>query len=147
LQIVIQIDPHTDLIQLPPPSRKEQLRKLTAGYYGLVFTYLKQLWQPEVKLIPDIKIPRPGTNKSSFYDEVQTFSHLWKGKIRYGSALMHQGKSAKFAYVDSRIPVQIEHIFCAEQALTDGTNLSANFALVHCFQRGPDGLDFPWNTQ
>jgi hypothetical protein len=19
--------------------------------------------------------------------------------------------------------------------------------LVHCFQRGPDGLDFPWNTQ
>jgi hypothetical protein len=144
---MIHIDPQTDQIQLPPPSRKENLRKLSAGYYGLVFAYLKQLWQPQVELIPDIEVPRPGTNQSSFYGEVQTFSHLWKGKIRYGSALMHRGKSAKFAFVDTRIPIQIEHIFRVEQALADGTNLTAIFALVRCFQRGPDGLDFPWNTR
>jgi hypothetical protein len=76
---------------------------------------------------------------------VESFSHLWVQKRRYGAASQHRGKSAQYAYIDARIPVRIQYLFRVQQKLADESTLTAGFAIVNRFQVNTNIMDFPWD--
>ena len=80
----------------------------------------------------------------SFEGSVRSYSHVWIKSQRYGAATAHRGKSARYAYIDIRKPVEIQYIFRAELSRVHGPSLLANFVLIREFQRGEDLPRFPW---
>ncbi|KAF7343039.1 hypothetical protein MVEN_01734200 [Mycena venus] len=133
----------TDAIQFPKFSQEQSLRQLGPGYYSLVFNYLKSLWSSQITLVPDIALVDNHT-EHSFSGNVQSFSHIWVHRRRHGAGTQHRGKSAQYAYIDTRIPVYIKYILRADEPLQDGSKLTANFAIVQRFQDNTVFRDFPW---
>ncbi|KAJ6554294.1 hypothetical protein B0H19DRAFT_1293882 [Mycena capillaripes] len=113
-----------DAIQFPLFSQELVLRTLGPGYYKLVFDYLKSLWAARVKLVSDVELVESNT-QHSFLGHVQSFSHIWIHRRRHGAGSQHRGKSAQYAYIDSRVPVKIERIFRAQENISDGSKLIA----------------------
>jgi hypothetical protein len=108
-----------------------------------VFKYLKHLWSSTITLIPDVELTKDDS-EMSFTGDVQSFSHVWVRKRRYGAATQHRGKSAQYAYMDARVPMQIQHILRVKETLPDGKKLTASFAIVHRFQLS-NMFNFPWD--
>jgi hypothetical protein len=85
-------------------------------------------------------------NGVRFTGDVSSFSHIWLKKQRYGAASTTRGQSAKYAYIDTRIPVEIQYIFRAtqEHPTLGESELLAEFAVVRRFQRDDELPNFPW---
>lgn len=95
-------------------------------------------------LIEDINV-NEHEGDETFGGSIRSYSHIWIKGQRYGAATAHRGKSARYAYVDNRKPVEIQYIFQAEHRREQAPSLLANFALVREFQRGDDLPRFPWD--
>ena len=119
------------------------LRNLGPGIYRAVYTYLRNLWAPQVNLIAGVPAAGSAPNTVSFSGNAVSYANIRRGKQLYSSANAHHGRSAQFAYVNGRIPVKIDYILQAKQSF-DETTLVASFAVVRCFQSGHDMPDFPW---
>ncbi|KAJ6530158.1 hypothetical protein B0H19DRAFT_1273823 [Mycena capillaripes] len=140
----VQTQSNPDEIDYPKFSQSKSLRQLGSGYYRLVFEYLEQLWAPQFVLVPDVSIPS-NQKEISFSGDVQSFSHLWVKKRRYGAGEEHRGQTAKYAYIDGRIPVRIDHLFRVQHKLGEEKHLSASFAILRRFQACTQIVDFPWD--
>ncbi|KAJ6582600.1 hypothetical protein DFH09DRAFT_1245975 [Mycena vulgaris] len=92
----VQAERNPNPIDFPRYSKPAVLRELGPGYYGLVFDYLKDLWRSKAVLIPDVELTQNG-DQLSFSGDVESFSHLWVHKRRYGAASQHRGKSAQYS--------------------------------------------------
>ncbi|KAJ7247687.1 hypothetical protein C8J57DRAFT_1240624 [Mycena rebaudengoi] len=128
-------------IEFPPHPQTKIVHQLGEGYYSLVFKYLQELWVDQITLIPDVSLEEG--NESSFLGNVESFSHIWVERWRYGAGKEHRGQSAQYAYTDERIPVHIEHIYRANQSISVDNTLAASFAIVRRFQPDADIWDFP----
>ncbi|KAJ7051311.1 hypothetical protein C8F01DRAFT_1222141 [Mycena amicta] len=127
-------------VQFPRSTEKVYLRAM--GLYPMVLEHLKERWRNVVELVPDVQIPGP--NQLSLSDCVVSYSHVWFEKRRYGASTHPRGQSARYGYMDSRIPVQIQHIFRVACETETGQKLEANIALARRFRRS-NILDFPWD--
>jgi hypothetical protein len=116
------------------------------GYYRIALKYLQNLWEAVLPLYSDLGQDGPA-HSTIFTGIVKSFSHFWMTKQRYGAATSHRGKSSRYAYIDGRIPVEIQHIFQASQEHDLGEPLVANFAVVRRFLRGNDIPEFPWQLR
>ncbi|KAK7039964.1 hypothetical protein R3P38DRAFT_3350014 [Favolaschia claudopus] len=125
-------------------SQSQSLRELGPGYYKLVFDFLKLQWRSDITLVADIDLTK-GNNELSFSGRVRSFSHVWIKKQRFGAATQHRGKSAQYAYIDNRVPVNIMYILQAEETLWDESKVSSQFAIVRRFQENTVIQDFPWD--
>jgi len=128
----------------PRTSRHIDLRTLGPGYYGLVFQHLKQLWKDDTALVEDINI-HEHEGAETFTGSVRSYSHMRIKSLRYGAATAHRGKSARYAYINTREPVEIQYIFQAELRREHAPSLLADFALIRKFRRGDDLPRFPWD--
>ncbi|KAJ7696410.1 hypothetical protein B0H16DRAFT_1350491, partial [Mycena metata] len=125
-------------------TNPRNLRQLGPGYYNAVFEHLLAKWASEIELIPDVELSEDD-NQQSFLGDVESFSHVWISKQRYGAGAHHRGKSAQYGYIDGRIPVHIEYIFRVSQTLADARKLVASCAVVRRFQPNTVIPDFPWD--
>lgn len=132
----------SDAVELSKFPKQQSLRELGHGYYHLVFEYLKALWAAHATLVLDVELEKAGEHSLS--GDVQSYSHGWVHGRRHGAATQHRGQSAQYAYIDHRIPVQIQHIFRVEERFTDTQTLTANLAIVRRFQEDPVIFNFPW---
>ncbi|KAJ7603249.1 hypothetical protein DFH06DRAFT_1114701 [Mycena polygramma] len=139
----VQTASNPDEIDYPKFPKLKTLRAIGPGYYRLVFDYLKSLWATQCVVIPDVSNPTD-EREISFSGEVQSFSHLWVKKRRYGAGDEHRGQSAKYAYIDGRVPVHIDHLFRVTQELEQDTQLSASFAIVRRFRPCTTIFNWPW---
>ena len=140
---IVQLTYLLDHIDFLSNSTSLNLRALPAGYYGLVLAYLQQLWRDDISLVADLNMDHIGNN-ATFDGSVRSYSHVKLKSLRYGAATAHQGKSARYAYLDHRLPVEIQYIFQVRQARDEQAPLITNIALVHQFTRGDDLPVFPW---
>lgn len=134
----------TDAVEFSRFPKPQILREIGAGYYHAVFEHLRVLWSSKVELVPDVELTEHA-GQMSFTGEVESFSHVWIKKLRYGAASHHRGRSAQYAYIDNRVPVHIQHIFRLTQTLENGEKLSTGCAIVRRFQPNADITDFPWD--
>ncbi|KAL1713956.1 hypothetical protein EV715DRAFT_210517 [Schizophyllum commune] len=114
-------------------------------FYEPVFALLRDLWADQgVELIRDTTLATSAT-QSTFIGKVRSFSHIWLDTQRHGAATATRGHSAKYAYIDSRIPVIIEYIFAAEH--TSAGPLRQVLAVVSRFMGDHETarLTFPWD--
>ncbi|KAJ6470978.1 hypothetical protein C8R45DRAFT_908494 [Mycena sanguinolenta] len=116
------------------------------SYYGLVLHYLQHCWAPKYTVIPDVSIPQ-ADNDISFSGDVESFSHVWVRKERYGAGQEHRGQSARYAYMDGRIPVDIERIFRVQHKVSESLKLVAMFAIVRRLCPCDARIDFPWDLR
>ncbi|KAJ7073659.1 hypothetical protein C8F01DRAFT_1271383 [Mycena amicta] len=131
-------------VEFPPLNRIHSLRALMLYYPVLEF--LKELWGQKVCLIADVA-PKKEQDDFPFMDDVQSYSHLWFQKRRYGAATQYSGKPARYAYIDTRIPVEIQYIFKIDRTIEDGVILTATCAVLRRFQRNKGRRDFPWDLR
>lgn len=132
-----------DHIDFPKFFARLNLRALDECY-DLVFDHLRDLWSDQIDLIADLDMNhRPHT--TVFEGSVKSYPHMHFKALRYGAGRTHRGKSARYAYIRARIPVEIQYIFRIEQAMAIGPPLIANLALVRPFLRGNDLPQFPWD--
>jgi hypothetical protein len=114
------------------------------GLYHLVFWHLQTLWAPDILLITDVEMSHAKT-AITFMGEVESFSHIWIHRRRYGAATQQRGIKAQYAYIDSRVPVRIHHIFRIQQNLLDKSKLTTGCAIVACFCPSTVITNFPWD--
>ncbi|KAJ7720384.1 hypothetical protein B0H14DRAFT_2292385, partial [Mycena olivaceomarginata] len=79
-----------------------------------------------------VSVPQ-AENEIIFSGDVESFSHVWVRKQRYGAGKEHRGQSAKYAYIDGRIPVEIERIFRVQQKVSEHMIMVAVFAIIRRF--------------
>ncbi|KAJ7044316.1 hypothetical protein C8F04DRAFT_881243, partial [Mycena alexandri] len=128
----------------PRFSKTKDLRQLGGGYYRLVLAHLRSVWGPEFIVLPDVQVPQ-NNNEISLSANVESFSHVWVRKSRFGAGEEHRGQSAKYAYIDGRIPVQIGHLFRVQHEISEDRKISAAFAFVKRFQPCTVITDWPWD--
>jgi len=105
----IQVASNPDCVDFPRFHQDIQLRTLGHGSYNLVFNYLRQAWSEKFELISDIALAT--CSQASFLGVVKSFTHVWVSKRRYGAGEYSRGISARYAYIDTRVPVLIDYIF------------------------------------
>ncbi|KAJ7756554.1 hypothetical protein B0H16DRAFT_1538396 [Mycena metata] len=134
-----------DTIQLSRFPRPLALRSIP-GYYGLIFSYLSTLWGGKMLLYSDVSaaVPEGG---AIFNGQVQAFSHIVVNGRRYGAVSQPRGRSAQYAYINDRRPVQIQHILRAVQPQSGGNDRIADFAIVRRFQSDNNIPEFPWDLR
>src|ERR1700732_2213079 len=74
---------------------------------------------------------------------VQSYSHVKLKSLQYGAVTAHRGKSARYAYIDLCVPVEIQYILQVRQARNGQPPLVANIALIRRFIRGAALPVFP----
>ncbi|KAF7347283.1 hypothetical protein MVEN_01483500 [Mycena venus] len=141
----VQSETNPNEIVFPRFSQSKILRQLGSGYYGLVLKYLQQHWGPEFVVIPDVSTPQE-ENEISFSGDVDSFSHVWVKKQRYGAGEEHRGQSAKYAYIDCRVPVHIDRIFRAHHKFDEQKKIVVPFAILRRFEPCTTITDFPWDV-
>ncbi|KAJ7434622.1 hypothetical protein FB451DRAFT_1063278 [Mycena latifolia] len=139
----VETENNPNAIEFSKFPQAKILRDLGLGYYKLVFDYLKSLWSSTITLVPDVELTQH-PNELSFPGDVQSFSHVWVKRRRYGAATQHRGKSAQYAYIDSRVPVHIDYIFRVRSELQDGSKLSTGCAIIRRFLDSTI-MNFPWD--
>jgi len=122
-----------------------QLWTLGHGSYHLVFDYLRQAWSEYFELISDVALATTHS-QVSFLGAVKSFTHVWVSKRRYGAGEYTCGISARYAYIDTRVPVLVDYIF--QVSMTHGSNEhTLAFAVVCKFRTDASmsRMDFPWS--
>ncbi|KAJ7302242.1 hypothetical protein DFH08DRAFT_978112 [Mycena albidolilacea] len=122
----------------------KSLREMEDGLYHLVFRHLQTLWAPDILLIADVEMSHAKT-AITFMGEVESFSHIWIHRRRYGAATQQRGIKAQYAYIDSRVPVRIHHIFRIQQNLPAKSKLTTGCAIVARFCPSTVITNFPWD--
>jgi len=133
----------TDQIEYPKHAKEACLRSIGVQIYVLVYAFLQANWTSSWTLVADTQIP--GKNDIPFFGKVKSFSHIWVAKRRYGASTANRGQSAKYAFIDGRIPVQIEYIFRWSQVEEDEL-FDFKMAVVRRFRTNDTiaNIDFPW---
>ncbi|KAF8205907.1 hypothetical protein K438DRAFT_1963684 [Mycena galopus ATCC 62051] len=139
-----QSDKNPDKIRYPRYSKTKSLREIEDGLYHLILRHLQTLWASDVLLIADVEMSRDKA-AVTFVGEVESFSHIWIYRRRYGAAYQQRGTKAQYAYIDSRVPVRIHHIFRIQQNLPDKTKLTTGCAIVARFCPSTVITNFPWD--
>ncbi|KAJ7751437.1 hypothetical protein B0H16DRAFT_1318064 [Mycena metata] len=134
----------SDAIEFSRFSKTKNLRELGPNHYRLVLQYLKELWGPDLVVLPDVSMPT-ADNEISVSAEVESFSHAWVKKRRFGAGEEHRGQSAKYGYINGRVPVRIDHILRVKHKISDTTSLVACFAILRRFQPCTDIFNWPWD--
>jgi hypothetical protein len=134
-----------DQLEFPRFPQTFELRSVD-GYYRIVLKYLQNLWEDISPLYSDLSQDTP-VHGAIFTGIVKSFSHFWMTKQHYGAATAHRGRSSRYAYMDGRVPVEIQHVFQASQEFHLGEPQVANFAVVQRFLRGNDIPEFPWQLR
>jgi hypothetical protein len=133
-----------DAIDFPRFPKIINLRQLGPGYYRLVLTHLQHLWTPQFKVLPDVSAAK-NANEISFSGDVESFSHIWVKKRRFGAGEEHRGQSGKYGYIDGRVPVRIDHLFRVQHKISANKKIVASFAILRRFQPCTAIVDFPWD--
>ncbi|KAL1698081.1 hypothetical protein EV121DRAFT_218728 [Schizophyllum commune] len=134
-------------VRYPKQSRQVDLHALDPTYYYLVFRHLRSSWLADVDLILDSDMlydPRQIT----FFGKVRSFAYLWVNNRRHGAATSSRGTTSRFTYIDNRIPVEVQYLFEAEQAVPSRREPIRNtFAIIKRFLSDQDivALSFPWD--
>ena len=134
-----------DHIDFPHFHQVVQLRTLGHGSYHLVFNYLWQAWLESFELISDVALATM-CSQVSFLGAVKSFTHAWVSKHRYGAGEYSHGKLARYAYIDTRVPILVDYIF--QVSVTHGSNEhTLAFAVIQKFMTDASTLrmDFPWS--
>ncbi|KAF7360895.1 hypothetical protein MSAN_01119200 [Mycena sanguinolenta] len=142
----VQTESNPNELQFPRFGQSKILQGIGTGYYSLVLNHLQRIWAPECTVIPDVSIPQ-ADNEISFSGDVESFSHVWVRKQRYGAGAEHRGQSARYAYIDGRIPVDIERIFRAQHKVSSDVKLVTAFAIVRRLHPCESMIDFPWDLR
>ncbi|KAJ7016747.1 hypothetical protein C8F04DRAFT_1340615 [Mycena alexandri] len=140
----VETEGNPNAVNFPRFSKTKDLRQLGAGYYRLVLAHLRSIWGPEFVVIPDVQVPQ-NDNEISLSANVESFSHVWVRKLRFGAAEDHRGQSAKYAYIDGRVPVQIDYLFRVQHEISEDRKISAAFSIVRRFQPCTVITDWPWD--
>lgn len=82
----------------------------------------------------------------NFMGNARSYSHLWLCGLRYGSATAHRGKSARYAYINGRHPVEIQYLLRVyhDRRVADAAPLIADIAIVRRFISDDNIPEFPW---
>lgn len=135
---------HLDAIDFPRFSKSKDLRQLGAGYYRMVLAQSQSVWGPDVAVVSDVQVPA-NENEITVSANVESFSHIWVRKLRFGASEEHRGQSAKYGYIDARVPVQIDHLFRVQHEFSADRKISAAFAILRRFQPCTAITDWPWD--
>jgi len=135
----------TENIDFPAHFQTVRLRAISNEMYRLVYDHLRHLWQLEEHIYSDVAMCGGGV---AFTGEVKSYAYLHFYKTRYGAATRHRGFKARFAYIDGRLPVQIEYLFLISQKRRrEGRDpLTTTIAIVRRFQKNGYIPDFPWDA-
>ena len=136
----------TDYIDFPQQFQNLRIRTISNEMYRLVLRHIQHLWRYDEHVHSDLAIRGDGVK---FIGDVDLFSFLLVLKIRYGAASRHRGLSARFAYIDGRIPVQIKYLFRLSQMRSrpDRPLLTTTIAIVRRFQHPHQMPQFPWDAR
>jgi hypothetical protein len=133
---------HPDVPCLSKVASDFDVRILGAGWYEEVLAYLKDIWQDSGVNLVALSDRTPG---ATFMGIVRSHTHVNIDGLRYGAASSNSGHSARFAYMDDRIPIQIERIIHAREPPVQNAPLAADFAIVRRFVQDDDMPEFPWD--
>ncbi|KAL1740203.1 hypothetical protein HDZ31DRAFT_85553 [Schizophyllum fasciatum] len=126
----------------------QTLRALDPSYYKIAHSHLRAIWTDVIDLIRDSDIPSQH-RQVSFFGRVKSFSHIWIDGRRHGAESAARGQSARYGYIDDRVPVVVQYIFEAEERAPDVANgiLRHTFALVRRFKTDNEvtALSLPWD--
>lgn len=86
-------------------------------------------------------------NAEYFMGNVDSFSHIYLAKRRYGAAAAHRGKNWQYAYIDNRVPVQIQRIYRIKHTRKSAEIIECGVAIIRRFRRGYDLPGVPWELR
>lgn len=122
------------VVKLPKQSRSLDIR--TEGLYRVLLLYARSVW-PNKKIVSDGGA-QEGTILSS---KVKAFGNVLVRGVKYGMFRHHRGKGYCYAFINGRIPCQIEYLV----QISLSTGEESLVALVRRFE-GPDEADEDWRT-
>ncbi|KAI0314173.1 hypothetical protein OF83DRAFT_469510 [Amylostereum chailletii] len=120
----------------------------TLGLYQLILLHLQLLWRGNVQLVFDLGIWHPG-QEPFVGTAARSFSHALVGGLRFGACTAHRGRGTSYAYMDGRVPVQIQYIIRVTHPRQDtaAPDLQASFAVVRRFVQDPSLPHMPWSRR
>ncbi|KAG0702210.1 hypothetical protein DFH29DRAFT_805341 [Suillus ampliporus] len=120
-----------------------RLQTVDMALYGLVLQHLQEEWQELGILIhADVVLADRG---ACFMGHVTSFSHVFVETLRYGAATQPRRRSARYAYINGRIAVEIEWIFKVDIEYEQQDQLSKTVAIVCRFTTNDEVPQFPWD--
>ncbi|KAL1724248.1 hypothetical protein EV715DRAFT_268831 [Schizophyllum commune] len=137
----------SDYVRFPKQNRQINLRDLATAHYRLVYHHLRTSWAAELDLIRDSDMPT-NSKQVTFFGQVKSYPYLWLDNRRYGTTTSTRGLSARFGYINNRVPVEIEYLLEAEQTdLRSRKTLRETCAIVRRFVSDEDitALGLPWD--
>ncbi|KAF7314742.1 Neurobeachin-like protein 2 [Mycena kentingensis (nom. inval.)] len=142
--LFVHVNMSTDKLQFPRFSQEFVLRSLSDGTYNTVFNFLRKCWEGKVVLRTDLAL-LASRSELSFIGNIRSFSHLWVERRRYGASTHARGQNAQYAYMDHRVPVQIQYLFKIDRThpVTQEA-LRATCARVRRFKPPKTPREFPW---
>ncbi|KAI0064203.1 hypothetical protein BV25DRAFT_1768700, partial [Artomyces pyxidatus] len=112
--------------------------------YGMVYTHLESIWRDKFVLRPDIAMDEDESEGVAFDGRARQYTNVLVNKRRYGASTRTRGASARYGYIDVRVPVQIDYLFAICQKTPDGGSINSHVALVRRFIRDDDLPEVPW---
>ena len=133
----------TELISYPKHSRPRSLR--AAGLYHLIFTFLSEQWRQDLTLVMDTSFAEEGSPFVAL--RVPFYSHIVVAGLRYGASTMPRGQGNRYAYINGRQAVQIDHIIRIDYETSTGHRMTADLAVVRRFVATSASCYVPWASR
>jgi hypothetical protein len=134
---------YADDITFTKHPKKLNLLAISNNIYQITYRYLRNKWSAIINLKTSTNILGDGEN---FMGNARSYSHVWLRGLRYGSAIAHRGKSARYAYINGRQPVEIQYLLQVshDRRVADTAPLIADLAIVRRFISDDNIPEFPW---
>ncbi|EIW86692.1 hypothetical protein CONPUDRAFT_148758 [Coniophora puteana RWD-64-598 SS2] len=121
--------------------KKVNLRRMDLSLYDLVYDYLQQHWYNDINLLVSTDTSRNG---HVFDGAAVSYPYICFQSLRYGAADHFRGESARYAYIDQRVPVEIQYLFHVKLERRYRSTLTATLAVVRRFVAADARIQFPW---
>ena len=115
------------------------------GIYGLVYSYLRQRWSDELRLVTETSFDAGGTPLMAH--NAECYPYVMVAGIRYGASTTSQGRGTRYAYVKGRQAVDILHIMKIKVRTLEGHEKYADIAVIRRFLPTPLALQMPWSMR
>jgi hypothetical protein len=76
---------------------------------------------------------------------VKSYSHVFVEALHYGAATQTRGKTARYAYFNGRVAVEIQWIFKIDMEYEDQGQITKTVTVVRPFVADADMPAFPWD--
>lgn len=130
-------------VTYPRHSKDIRLQTLDPMLYGLVLQFLQDEWGELGFVIhADVVLADHG---ACFMGYVKSYSHVFVEALRYGAATQPRGKSARYAYFNGRVAVEIQWIFKINMEYEDQGEISKTVAVVRTFVTDDNMPAFSWD--